>query len=140
MVGIVVASHGSLAAGMLDALELLSGKQPSICAIGLQRGDSPDAFKDKVQEAVNVVDEGDGVLALVDLFGGTPSNAVAQLLERDDLNAVAGVNLPMLLSVVFARDEMDLKALTEEAVRASRDSVVDIRQKLFATTDDEEDF
>lgn len=140
MVGIVVASHGSLAAGMLDALELLSGKQPAICAIGLQRGDSPDAFKDKVQEAVNVVDEGDGVLALVDLFGGTPSNAVAQLLERDDLNAVAGVNLPMLLSVVFARDEMDLKALTEEAVRASRDSVVDIRQKLFATTDDEEDF
>ena len=77
---------------------------------------------------------------LVDLFGGTPSNAVAQLLERDDLNAVAGVNLPMLLSVVFARDEMNLSALTEEAVRASCDSVVDIRHKLFDTSDDEEDF
>lgn len=140
MVGIVVASHGSLATGMLDALELLSGEQKAIRAIGLQRGDSPDTFVAKVEEAINAVDEGDGVLALVDLFGGTPSNAVAQLLARDDLNAVAGVNLPMLLSVVFARDEMDLKALTEEAVRASRDSVVDIRQKLFATTDDEEDF
>ena len=140
MVGIVVASHGSLATGMLDALVLLSGEQPAIQAIGLQRGDSPDAFKDKVEVAINSVDEGDGVLALVDLFGGTPSNAVAQLLGRDDLNAVAGVNLPMLLSVVFSRDEMDLKALTEEAVRASRDSVVDIRQKLFEASDDEEDF
>lgn len=140
MVGIVVASHGSLAAGMLDAIELLSGEQRAIRAIGLQRGDSPEAFKDKVEEAINSVNEGDGVLALVDLFGGTPSNAVAQLLGRDDLNAVAGVNLPMLLSVVFARDEMDLKALTEEAVRASRDSVVDIRQKLFEASDDEEDF
>lgn len=140
MVGIVVASHGSLASGMLDALELLSGEQKAIQAIGLQRGDSPDAFVAKVEEAINAVDEGDGVLALVDLFGGTPSNAVAQLLERDDLNAVAGVNLPMLLSVVFARDEMDLKALTEEAVRASCDSVVDIRRKLFDTNDDEEDF
>jgi mannose/fructose/sorbose-specific phosphotransferase system IIA component len=125
---------------MLDALELLSGEQKAIQAIGLQRGDSPDAFVAKVEEAINAVDEGDGVLALVDLFGGTPSNAVAQLLERDDLNAVAGVNLPMLLSVVFARDEMDLKALTEEAVRASCDSVVDIRRKLFDTNDDEEDF
>ena len=140
MVGIVVASHGLLATGMLDALVLLSGEQPAIQAIGLQRGDSPDAFKDKVEVAINSVDEGDGVLALVDLFGGTPSNAVAQLLGRDDLNAVAGVNLPMLLSVVFSRDEMDLKALTEEAVRASRDSVVDIRQKLFEASDDEEDF
>ena len=140
MVGIVVASHGSLASGMLDALELLSGEQKAIQAIGLQRGDSPDAFVAKVEEAINAVDEGDGVLALVDLFGGTPSNAVAQLLERDDLNAVAGVNLPLLLSVVFARDEMDLKALTEEAVRASCDSVVDIRRKLFDTNDDEEDF
>lgn len=140
MVGIVVASHGSLASGMLDALELLSGEQKAIKAIGLQRGDSPDAFVAKVKEAINAVDEGDGVLVLVDLFGGTPSNAVAQLLERDDLNVVAGVNLPMLLSVVFARDEMDLKALTEEAVRASCDSVVDIRHKLFDANDDEEDF
>ncbi|WP_130812926.1 PTS sugar transporter subunit IIA [Olsenella sp. Marseille-P4559] len=140
MVGIVVASHGSLASGMLDALELLSGEQKAITAIGLQRGDSPDAFVAKVKEAINAVDEGDGVLVLVDLFGGTPSNAVAQLLGRDDLNAVAGVNLPMLLSVVFARDEMDLKALTEEAVRASCDSVVDIRRKLFDTNDDEEEF
>lgn len=140
MVGIVVASHGSLATGMLDALELLSGEQKAIQAIGLQRGDSPDTFVAKVEEAINVVDEGDGVLALVDLFGGTPSNAVAQLLVRDGLNAVAGVNLPMLLSVVFARDEMDLKELTEEAVRASCDSVVDIRHKLLDTNDDEEEF
>ena len=140
MVGIVVASHGSLASGMLDALELLSGEHEAIQAIGLQRGDSPDTFVSNVEDAINAVDEGEGVLVLVDLFGGTPSNAVAQLLERDDLNAVAGVNLPMLLSVVFARDEMNLSALTEEAVRASCDSVVDIRHKLFDTSDDEEDF
>ena len=80
MVGIVVASHGSLASGMLDALELLSGEQKAIKAIGLHRGDSPDAFVAKVREAINAVDESVGVLVLVDLFGGTPSNAVAQLL------------------------------------------------------------
>ena len=130
MVGIVIASHGRYGDGLVDALELLTGKQERVCAVGLRRGEVPDDYKRKLQNAIAGVDDGDGTLVLVDLFGGTPSNVTAQSLLDPNVSAIAGVNLAMLLDVVFSRDEMNLSELTSEALTAGHGGIVDIRQKL----------
>ncbi|MCC6103233.1 MAG: PTS sugar transporter subunit IIA [Atopobiaceae bacterium] len=141
MVGIVIACHGRLAEGLIDALTLLAGEQKSLIGLGLLPGNSPLDFGKKVEQAVDELDEGDGVLVLTDLFGGTPSNSAARLINREDVRAFAGVNLPMLLSVVFARSEMGLDDLAEEAMASAAAGLVDIRKRVLeASSDEDEDF
>lgn len=137
--GIVIASHGDLAEGMLDAMHLLTGDQEAVCAVGLKPGSSPEEFREKLSKAIDEVDQGEGVLVLVDLFGGTPSNSTALLFGREDLRAVAGVNLPMLLEVVLDRDGVDLDALADEAAAFGAQGVIDIRKRILAAAADDED-
>ncbi len=131
MVGIVIACHGRLAEGLIDALTLLAGEQKSLIGLGLLPGNSPLDFGKKVEQAVDELDEGDGVLVLTDLFGGTPSNSAARLINREDVRAFAGVNLPMLL----------LDDLAEEAMASAAAGLVDIRKRVLeASSDEDEDF
>lgn len=145
MVGIVVISHGSLASGLNSAVTLLAGTPASFSVVELHPGDEPSEFKDRVKSAISATNSGDGVLALVDIYGGTPSNTVAQLLEQNDIEAIAGVNLAMVIQAVFAREQegVNLKVLKEMVVQAGNEALTDIRQKVFEisqTSDDEEDF
>ncbi len=79
MVGVLIATHGGFAEGILNAVELIAGKQEGVKTIGLFHGDGIDEFSDKVQTAYEELDDGDGVLVFVDIFGGSPSNAVMKI-------------------------------------------------------------
>ena len=61
-----------------------------------------DEFSDKVQTAYEELDDGDGVLVFVDIFGGSPSNAVMKLIsQKPEVKAIAGLNMPMLVEAFF---------------------------------------
>ena len=85
---------------------------------------------------------GNGVLVLIDLFGGTPCNTTAQLLESKDIYAVAGANLPMTIQAVFTRDEMTIEELVEDILETGNASLVDVRThyQVISENDDEENF
>ena len=65
----LIATHGGFAEGILNAVELIAGKQEGVKTIGLFHGDGIDEFSDKVQTAYEELDDGDGVLVFVDIFG-----------------------------------------------------------------------
>ncbi|WP_287476954.1 PTS sugar transporter subunit IIA [Anaerostipes sp.] len=93
MTGILIATHGGLAEGLLNAIELLAGKQEKIETIGLYHGDGIDAFAQEVEKTYEKLNGEDGVLVFVDILGGSPSNAVMKLMnEKDNVKAIAGVN------------------------------------------------
>lgn len=143
MIGVVVISHGSLASGLESAVSLLAGKPDRFATVELHPGDSPACFKDRVETAVDSVDDGDGVLALIDIFGGTPSNTISQLFDRDDVRAVAGTNLPMVIQALFMRESVGIEELPSQVLQAGNEALVDIRQKFveaLQSQDDEEDF
>lgn len=105
MVGILVASHGQMAQGMLDSLGLLIGEQDDVSALCLSAGDSADDLQKKMEESVKKLDSGSGVLIFTDIFGGTPGNrALAIAAENENVEVIAGVNLPVLLNVVLGKD------------------------------------
>lgn len=116
MVGIVLASHGRFAEGLLDGAELLVGKQDQIETIGLYHGDSVDEFEAKIEAAMERVDTGDGVYAFVDIYGGTPSNCVMRIMGRKRFKAFAGVNMPMMINVMLSRLAIEEEAELYEAV------------------------
>ena len=144
MIGIVVIAHGTLAGGLKSAVSLLAGEPEAFSTVELHPGDAPEEFKARVEDAVQSVDSGDGVLVLVDIFGGTPSNTISQLIACGDSNiqAIAGANLPMVIQATFMREQMPLSDLAGQVMQAGQEALVDIGAILAqaAERDDEEEF
>ena len=118
MVGILLLSHGNLAQGLLDSSKLFFGEDiPRIEAICYDIEDV-DTFDWEIDQAINHLDDGSGVLVMCDIYGGTPSNRCAYKLS-DKIRVVTGVNLVMLLDALGRRmnareiDDMDIKHIME---------------------------
>ncbi|WP_251552138.1 mannose/fructose/sorbose PTS transporter subunit IIA [Neobacillus muris] len=109
MVGIIIASHGEFANGILQSGEMIFGKQENVKAVTLMPSEGPENVKAKMQEAIASFDNQDEVLFLVDLWGGTPFNQANSLFEehKDKWAIVAGMNLPMLIEAFASRFSMN---------------------------------
>jgi len=101
MVGIVVVAHIQLAEELLKAAEMITSSElDNFRTVSINPSDDPDHAREKVLKAAKSVDTGDGVLILVDMFGGTPSNLSLSLLAKGKTEIVTGVNLPMIIEAV----------------------------------------
>jgi PTS system mannose-specific IIA component len=118
MIGLVLVTHGGLAAEFVTAMEHVVGPQQRIAAICIGPDDDMEERRNDIAAAIASVDEGGGVIILTDLFGGTPSNLAISLMKSQQVEVIAGVNLPMLIRLEGARKTMDVKA----AVAAARDA------------------
>jgi len=113
MIGIVVVTHADLADGLLQTAELILGPLKAVEPVSINREMSVDVAKNALQKAVNRAGkDGDGTLILTDLFGGTPTNISAELLQDGLVEILTGVNLPMLIKGVSARVNKNLDELT----------------------------
>ena len=97
MIGKLILTHGTLARELLSAARTISGELPNFEALSLEWGDSFETARAKVRAAIDRLDQGEGVLILVDMFGGTPSNVAMTFLEDGKVEIVTGVNLPMVV-------------------------------------------
>jgi PTS system mannose-specific IIA component len=118
MIGLVLVTHGRLAAEFVTAMEHVVGAQQRIEAICIGPDDDMEGRRNDIADAIGRADDGTGVIILTDLFGGTPSNLAISLMKSQSVEVIAGVNLPMLIRLEGARKTMDLKA----AVAAARDA------------------
>lgn len=97
MIGTLILSHGSLADELLAAARTISGDLDGFASLSLDWSDGFDEAKARIEEALERLDEGDGVLVLTDMFGGTPCNVALTFLEPGKVEIVTGVNLPMVV-------------------------------------------
>ena len=126
MIGIVVVTHGQLARELVSAAEMIIGEIPNVTAVSIGWHESPDDALREIEEAVKRADAGKGTVVLTDMFGGTPSNLSLTFLEKDRVEVVTGVNLPMLIRLASLREEEeedDLMELASEAAREGKDSI-----------------
>lgn len=120
MIGLVLVTHGQLAAEFVRAMEHVVGPQQAIEAICIGPEDDMEARRADIARAVAAVDQGRGVILLTDLFGGTPSNLAISLMEPGRIEVIAGVNLPMLIRLEGARKVMKVQAAVAAAREAGR--------------------
>lgn len=124
MVGIVVISHGDMAEGMIDAARMIVGQMESVTTVSLKESDAVEDLMGRIEIAINEVDQGDGVLILVDAFGASPFNASARLaLGRKNIEVISGMNLPMLLELAVGREGQDLAAVIQIALETGTTSI-----------------
>lgn len=129
LIGIVLVSHGPLAQGLKGAAEMIVGPQERFQAIGMGVAADVDQLREQIEAAAAEVNDGTGTLVLVDLMGGSPSNASAYL-AASGTPVICGASLPMLLEVLTSREQTGLEALTEIALQAGKDGVVNLTQML----------
>ena len=109
MVGIILASHGDFAKGILQSGEMIFGTQPDVKAVTLQPSEGPDDIRAKMEEAITTFENPEQVLFMVDLLGGTPFNQTSGLINghEDTWAVVTGLNLPMLIEAFASRMSME---------------------------------
>ncbi|QIL02241.1 PTS sugar transporter subunit IIA [Sphingomonas sinipercae] len=120
MIGLVLVTHGRLAAEFITAMEHVVGPQEAIEAVCIDADDDMEARRTDISEAIQRVDAGKGVIILTDLFGGTPSNLAISLMKTEAVEVIAGVNLPMLIRLEGARKAMGVHAAVAAAREAGR--------------------
>jgi mannose PTS system EIIA component len=126
MVGVVLVTHGRLADELISAVRFVVADKSAIKIEGvcLDAREEFEAFTKKIKNAVKKVDEGDGVLIITDMFGGTPSNVSLTFLEEKKLEVLSGVNLPMLLKLATLSAKVNLDEAVKIAESAGRDNII----------------
>lgn len=114
MIGIVIVAHGGLAREYLAAIEHVIGAQSGIRAVAIQADHDRAAKELEICKAADEVDQGDGVVLVTDLYGGSPSNLSLMACRPGDRRILYGANLPMLIKLAKSR-----KKSVPEAVRAA---------------------
>ena len=116
MIGIVLVTHGNLAREFIAALEHVVGPQPCVVAVCIGSDDDMEKRRAEILESARACDNGEGVVVLTDMFGGTPSNLAISCMGRPNVEVIAGINMPMLVKLAKIREECPL----EEAVAAAQ--------------------
>ncbi len=123
MIGVLIVTHYRLAEEFLQALRLIVGEVPHFRAIGLDPNASPDEMRTRIEKSLRDVDQGRGVLIIVDMFGGTPSNLCLAFLDEDRVEVVTGANLPMLVKIARVDEKMPLHDVAELALEYGRRNI-----------------
>jgi mannose PTS system EIIA component len=123
MVGILVVTHGRLAHELLETTRIIVGKSVDhIVPISVGWNDDTVDIQKTIASSINKIDQGDGILILTDMFGGTPSNISLSFLS-EKVEIITGVNLPMLIKIVNIGDRMNLKELAQAIYDQGRKSI-----------------
>lgn len=120
MIGLVLVTHGRLAAEFVAAMEHVVGPQEQCLAVCIEANDDMEEKRAEIARAAADVDKGAGVVLLTDMFGGTPSNLAISLLGRPNLEVIAGVNLPMLIKLAGVRKTSTVGEAVAKAQEAGR--------------------
>ncbi|MCA8868179.1 MAG: PTS fructose transporter subunit IIA [Rhodobacteraceae bacterium] len=105
MIGIVIVAHGGLAAEYLRAVEHVVGKMQGIRAVAIEADHDRNAKQAEIAAAADAVDQGDGVVVVTDMFGGSPSNLSLPACRAADRKIIYGANLPMLIKLAKSRNK-----------------------------------
>ena len=130
MIGLVIVTHGRLAEELISALEHVVGPQVNITAVCIGPEDDMEQRRAAILDSVARAEEGNGVVLLTDMFGGTPSNLAISIMDKSNVEVIAGVNLPMLIKLASVRQTESLEEAAQSAQEAGR-KYINIASRLL---------
>jgi PTS system mannose-specific IIA component len=134
MIGMVLVTHGRLAEELAAALEHVVGPQTGMASVCIGPDDDMERRRQDILDSIAAVDDGAGVVLLTDMFGGTPSNLAISVLEKANVEVIAGVNLPMLIKLASVRKTQSLAEAVVDAQEAGR-KYISVASALLAGDD-----
>jgi PTS system mannose-specific IIA component len=132
-IGGVIVSHGKLALELLAAAETVVGELNHIAAVSIDWNDDVETARDEISKAIKKVSNGNGVLLLTDMFGGTPTNISAMFLSEQNVEIITGVNLPMVIKLASQHKELTLTEMAKDVEEQGKQSIYRASQLLMPT-------
>ena len=132
MLGLLVVTHGRLAEELVNAARMIVGEIDALEAVSIGWNVEVEQAGRAIEEGIQAVDRGEGVLVLTDMFGGTPTNLALSLHEVGRIEIVTGVNLPMLIKFANLRQDVDLSQLAARIAEQGREAIHVASQLLEA--------
>jgi len=127
MIGLFLITHGTYGESLIQcACHVLNKRPPLITQLGVAAQDDPLDALPLARQLLRLVDEGEGVLVMTDIFGATPSNIAMKLVDPGKVELVAGVNLPMLLRALTYRAK-GFETLLARATTGGRDGIMHVQ-------------
>jgi len=120
MIGLVIVTHGRLAEEFVKVMEHIVGPQQQVAAVCMGPDDDMEKKRQEIIARVQENDSGKGVLILTDMFGGTPSNLAISITQDKKVEALAGINLPMLIKLASVRQTETLQQAALSGQEAGR--------------------
>ena len=131
MIGMILVTHGRLADELIAALEHVVGPQDHIAAVCIGADDDMEQRRQDILVAIENVEDGSGVILLTDMFGGTPSNLAISVMGEDQVEVIAGVNLPLLIQLARSRQTQTLEDAVNDAQDAGK-KYINVASSLLA--------
>ena len=123
MIGLLIVTHCDLGKEFVSAAEFIVGKLEAVETVSINEASDSERILKKIEAKISTLDQGQGVLILTDMFGGTPSNLSLSFLEKDSIEVLTGVNLPMIIAIAQNRSRLKLDELAEQAQEAGKMSI-----------------
>ncbi len=130
MIGLVLVTHGNLAIEFISAMQHVVGKQEQIASVCIGPEDNMEDRRNEILKKAQDTNSGYGTIVLTDMFGGTPSNLAISIMDRADVEVIAGINLPMLIKLASLRKEKPLKEAVDGAQEAGK-KYINVASKLL---------
>ena len=138
MIAVIIGTHGMFSEEILKSAEMIFGTQENVGSVTFEPGEGVENLVEKYNNLISELDSTDGVLFMVDLFGGSPFNAASMIaMKTDNVEIVTGVNLPMILEVLGSRDFSSLSELLAIAENSGKEAVKVFIKSFQTDTEDE---
>ena len=132
MIGGLIVTHGQLAFELLNAAEMIEGKLEGIEAVPLEWNEAVEDSREKIRQALDRIGEPEGVIIFTDMFGGTPSNISLSFLDRERVEIVTGVNLPMIIKFMALKGSAEPLNAVAHMIREKGAKSIRVASDLLA--------
>ena len=127
MISILLITHGELGKSLIECATHVLGDKPLFLeSFSIENDCAHESMFKQISEKINLLDQGDGVLILTDIFGATPCNIITKIIKPGKVSAIAGVNLSMLIRTISYRNE-SFDSLISKAIQGAQDGIIHIQ-------------
>ena len=139
MINLIVATHGKMSEETVNLTKMVLGESEQLDFVTFLPGEGPEDLIEKYKNIISKY-KSEGTLFLVDLFGGSPYNAACRIVaEKENTDVITGVNVPMLLEVLDAREETNKVSELVETAKNSGINGIKIFSEIFTESDDSDE-
>jgi PTS system ascorbate-specific IIA component len=127
MISILLITHGELGKSLIECATHVLGDKPLFLeSLSIENDCTHESMFKQISERINLLDQGNGVLILTDIFGATPCNIITKIIKPGKVSAIAGVNLSMLIRTISYRNE-PFDSLISKAIQGAQDGIIHIQ-------------
>ena len=127
MISILLITHGELGKSLIECATHVLGDKPLFLeSLSIENDCTHESMFKQISERINLLDQGNGILILTDIFGATPCNIITKIIKPGKVSAIAGVNLSMLIRTISYRNE-SFDSLISKAIQGAQDGIIHIQ-------------